>query len=204
MKCLSVETLYAYQICFGFKDVENRNWKTDYRGPLYIHASGKLDYLSLDVFNLMPKKRYEEIMKLADELYSRYGVSQNNELNVKEDLKRNNLWEKYKCAYNFVNAIENYGETFEQHYGVNYFDAIKYDEDECDNFIRENKNNYLLKARRIIGKVNLIDIIKNSKSPFAEKNCYHWVLEDPVLFSKPYVNVNGKLRLWDCSHIVNN
>ena len=46
MKCLSVRQPWANAIFDGtptLKDVENRTWKTDYRGPLAIHASLRID-----------------------------------------------------------------------------------------------------------------------------------------------------------------
>ncbi|MDB5310764.1 MAG: hypothetical protein JWO38_4966 [Gemmataceae bacterium] len=41
MKCLAVQQPWAWAICAGFKRVENRSWKTPYRGPIAIVASGK-------------------------------------------------------------------------------------------------------------------------------------------------------------------
>jgi ASCH domain len=43
IKILSVRQPWASLIVLGFKDVENRTWRTDYRGPLLIHASKKVD-----------------------------------------------------------------------------------------------------------------------------------------------------------------
>lgn len=40
LKVLSVRQPWAWAIAAGHKDVENRTWATDYRGPLAIH-SGK-------------------------------------------------------------------------------------------------------------------------------------------------------------------
>lgn len=37
--CLSVQQPFADLICAGVKTVENRTWKTDYRGSILIHAS---------------------------------------------------------------------------------------------------------------------------------------------------------------------
>lgn len=37
--CLSVEPAMAYAIAYLGKDIENRSWRADYTGPLYIHAS---------------------------------------------------------------------------------------------------------------------------------------------------------------------
>lgn len=39
MRTLSIRQPYAWLIMQGIKDVENRDWKTDYRGPLLIHVS---------------------------------------------------------------------------------------------------------------------------------------------------------------------
>ena len=39
MKALSIRQPWASMIILGHKPVDNRNWKTSYRGPLYIHAS---------------------------------------------------------------------------------------------------------------------------------------------------------------------
>lgn len=41
---LSVRQPWAWLICEGLKDVENRNWKTNYRGTLYIHAGKLFDW----------------------------------------------------------------------------------------------------------------------------------------------------------------
>lgn len=40
-KALSVQQPYAILEVMGIKDIENRSWKTDYRGRLYIHACGR-------------------------------------------------------------------------------------------------------------------------------------------------------------------
>lgn len=39
MKTLSIRQPWASIICAGIKDVENRTWKTNYRGKLLIHSS---------------------------------------------------------------------------------------------------------------------------------------------------------------------
>jgi len=43
MKTLSIKQPWAWLILNGFKPVENRTWKTDYRGKLLIHASKTID-----------------------------------------------------------------------------------------------------------------------------------------------------------------
>jgi len=42
MKALSLKQPWAWAIFHG-KDVENRTWKTDYRGPLWIHTGKGFD-----------------------------------------------------------------------------------------------------------------------------------------------------------------
>lgn len=39
MKVLSVRQPWAWALIYGGKDIENRSWKTQYRGPVAIHAS---------------------------------------------------------------------------------------------------------------------------------------------------------------------
>ena len=41
MKILSIKEPYATLIAIGNKLIETRSWKTNYRGELFIHASGK-------------------------------------------------------------------------------------------------------------------------------------------------------------------
>lgn len=40
MKCLSIKQPWASLIAHGIKPIENRSWKTNFRGRIYIHASG--------------------------------------------------------------------------------------------------------------------------------------------------------------------
>lgn len=43
MKTLSIKNPWAWLIAKGIKPVENRSWKTNFRGRIYIHASKKWD-----------------------------------------------------------------------------------------------------------------------------------------------------------------
>jgi hypothetical protein len=44
MKGLSIQQPWAWLICAGYKDVENRTWSTKFRGRIYVHASKKVDF----------------------------------------------------------------------------------------------------------------------------------------------------------------
>lgn len=45
---LSVRQPWAWLICAGFKDVENRTWNTLWRGELYIHAGKSFDWEAME------------------------------------------------------------------------------------------------------------------------------------------------------------
>lgn len=38
MKALSIRQPWAWLICAGYKDIENKNWPTKFRGRIYVHA----------------------------------------------------------------------------------------------------------------------------------------------------------------------
>lgn len=42
MKALSIRQPWAWLIVHGIKDIENRTWFPNYRGPFYVHASKTL------------------------------------------------------------------------------------------------------------------------------------------------------------------
>ena len=51
MKALSILQPWAWFILYGGKDIENRTWRTRYRGPLLIHAGKRfsMSTVSADV-----------------------------------------------------------------------------------------------------------------------------------------------------------
>lgn len=42
MKALSIKQPWAELIVSGIKDIENRSWRTHFRGRVYVHASAKI------------------------------------------------------------------------------------------------------------------------------------------------------------------
>ena len=54
MKCLSIRQPWAWLIAAGHKDIENRTWKTSFRGECLIHASAGMTF-----------KEYIEAMAIA-------------------------------------------------------------------------------------------------------------------------------------------
>lgn len=61
-KTLSIKNPWAYLIARGWKDVENRTWRTHHRGKVLIHISKKIDPI---VKTLFFKDRY----RLTDEQF---------------------------------------------------------------------------------------------------------------------------------------
>lgn len=57
MKVLSIQQPWAWAICNAGKDIENRNWPTNFRGEFLIHAGKKYDpdgYEFLREFDIIP------------------------------------------------------------------------------------------------------------------------------------------------------
>jgi hypothetical protein len=44
MKALSIRQPWAWLIVNGYKDIENRKWRTDFRGKFLVHAGKQFDY----------------------------------------------------------------------------------------------------------------------------------------------------------------
>ncbi len=51
-------------------------------------------------------------------------------------------------------------------------------------------------SRAIIGYVDLVDCVRDSASPWAAEDQYHWVFADPELFDESVTDVPGQLKLW--------
>jgi len=55
LKALSIQQPWANAIIFGtnagFKDIENRTWKTSFRGKFYVHVGQKIDKESIRGLN---------------------------------------------------------------------------------------------------------------------------------------------------------
>lgn len=47
-KAISIRQPWAWLIVNGFKDIENRSWKTKYRGPILVHAGQKVELDAYD------------------------------------------------------------------------------------------------------------------------------------------------------------
>lgn len=61
MKCLSIQQPWSWLIVNGYKDIENRNWSTDVRGCILIHAGKQADTTFFDEDGLLSLPYAEHI-----------------------------------------------------------------------------------------------------------------------------------------------
>jgi hypothetical protein len=127
-KAISIRQPWAYLIAADRKPIENRSWKTNFRGRVLIHTGAKI---------------------------------------VKERLWKHNLL------------------SVDQWYSLIPSDHAKY---------ISNPQKWTTSA--IIGSVEIVDCIQNSTSMWANPDCWHWILKDPIMFEKPILNVKGKLSFF--------
>jgi hypothetical protein len=167
MKTLSIRQPYASLICRGIKKVENRSWETKYRGKLLIHASGKP--------LAWPELSYFTRHFLKD--YQKYYGSTSKGMPF------------YYSAYmTWIKELYHFYHLGNETSYIPPLDKIKK---------AAKIYGYAMSTQTIIGETELVDIIRNSKDVFAEPGCFHWVLENPVLYDKPIMDVMGKLQLWE-------
>jgi len=166
MKTLSVHQPYATLICAGVKDVENRSWKTDYRGPLLIHAS-QVSFAWPDA-NYLP----ETFLKRCEPWIGKEDLT-----DLPDDLRRYHEIVLWTC----------------KHYHVEYKHGMDLE------WLKDAVKEYgaALPMFAIVGEVELVDIVKDSNSEFAEDGYFHWLVENPVLYDNPITNVVGRLRIWN-------
>jgi len=169
---LSVKAPYSYLICYGVKDVENRTWRTDYRGPLYIHSShGCGEFIGFPDLSGYPLPLFDEL----DGLYHKdtrefSGEAEHILFDGGELLMRKEFAEDARVAAEYRMMT--------------------------DLFAKENAERVCFHESAVIGKVDLVDIQQDYASPWSEAGNFHWILKNAVLFDKPVRFVKGKLRIW--------
>lgn len=115
MKALSIKQPWASLIAHGIKDIENRTWRTHFRGRIYIHASAKIDHRHR-AMNLLYTKAQWEAMPIDFNNKSISGTFEFSAIIGEVDIidcavnhpsiwaERTNLFEPGKSSYNWVLA----------------------------------------------------------------------------------------------------
>ena len=173
--CLSVPNPLSYLICAGVKDIENRGFGTDFRGTLYIHSSGRFAIRGMPPLEEYPVPVIHEFNKVLsaiqemDQLGRYIGVA---DAGVQIFLRNEDLQ-----SQRTVNEYALLSDVYHHH--------------------RENPRKPFFHVSAIVGRVTVLDVVKNAKSVWAEEGYHHWVLGDDHLFAKPITAVRTtRTGLW--------
>jgi len=74
VKALSIKQPWAWLICAGYKDVENRSWTTNFRGRIYVHAGLKFDREGDDELRGMIRHRFPALYANKVDLDYYFGI----------------------------------------------------------------------------------------------------------------------------------
>jgi len=55
----------------------------------------------------------------------------------------------------------------------------------------------VLYTHAIIGCVDVVDVVQDSKSEWAVEDQYHWVLKNAKVFRNPILDVKGQVKFWN-------
>ena len=78
---LSIKQPWSWLIVNGYKDIENRNWRTNFRGPFLIHSCKKFDLEGWKVASEILKTEYDkELPEVGSLEYKMGGIVGSAEL----------------------------------------------------------------------------------------------------------------------------
>lgn len=186
MKAISVKQPWAYLLCAGIKDIENRTWKLPekYKGErVLIHASrrvkngehGKMVY---SIGGPVKPRDYNILHALTDEQKK---VAAGALAEVMIDFYDPMTTQAIIGSVRFVDCVINHESIWAEKSMNNAcplcgkkITNIKPDRQWCED------------CRHVLDKgINY------------DKPIHNWVVEEPILFDKPILNVKGKLSFWD-------
>ncbi|WP_051230322.1 ASCH domain-containing protein [Epilithonimonas caeni] len=216
MKALSIKQPWASLIAHGIKDIENRTWKTNFRGRVFIHASAKWDERSNsnnpdDIFTWTQRKAIPD--KVGSKFLD-YGVL------VKDDetpvsaiigevdivdcvINHQSIWAEISpfCPVTGLKhfaSITNEDSVFVETYG-GPFDSYTIPIQDPDDPKEFTRTRYCHDRGEWRGDEM---ISKKTGIPKDRKPIYNWVLANPVIYEKPILNVKGKLSFWEPDIII--
>jgi len=97
MKALSIRQPWADLIMLGVKNVENRTWSTNHKGPLLVHAPKTIDENALkrgEILNALGVRRAEDYEPVTGAILGEVTVQGCVEMNTPEGLtmRKTNRW----------------------------------------------------------------------------------------------------------------
>jgi hypothetical protein len=173
--CLSVPNPRSYLLCAGIADVENRGFTTDYRGTIYIHSTGRRPISGMPDMKDYPVPVIHEF----DEILSRI----------------QNL--DYDAVYVTIPdkgvRIALRDEERQSEQAVAEYSLLS----DVYRAYREDPKQPFFLVNAIIGTVELVDVVDNSESLWAQKGYVHWVVRNATLFDEPIGGVmTSRSGLW--------
>ena len=66
LRALSIRQPWAWLVVNGYKDIENRSWRTNHRGPLLIHASSTTSDFTLENLATIKDKYSVVVPEIVD------------------------------------------------------------------------------------------------------------------------------------------
>lgn len=179
MKTISLRQPWAYLICSGIKPIENRTWKTNYRGRVLIHA-GKSRMRSL--FDCLTNEQLELV---------------NDKLGYNYDFEKTFTKGAIIGSVEIVDCVINHPSIWAEKPNHDY-GAICH-KNKCEQFVEWDFGHGICKSCKLVGQSYIVDTVPPDciYKKYMPKPTYNWVLANPILFDKPILNVNGKLSFWD-------
>lgn len=125
MKTLSIKQPWASLIAHGIKDIENRSWRTHYRGKIYIHATAT----NFALYEVLNQKHidYTNAIWNADYYPKRPVSAIIGEVDIVDCvINHDSIWAE-RIIYEF-DKYENYKEHAKPIYNWVLKNAVLYDE----------------------------------------------------------------------------
>lgn len=184
MKTISLRQPWAYLICSGIKDIENRTWKLPekYKGQrVLIHASTHIRKSTKDLLN---EEQFDVILGLSD-------------LNKEKYFNGRQVERAIIGSVEIVDCVLNHPSIWAEKPNHDY-GAICH-KNKCEQFVEWDFGHGICKSCKLVGQSYIVDTVPPDciYKKYMPKPTYNWVLANPTLFDKPILNVKGKLGFWD-------
>ena len=178
MKTISLRQPWAYLICSGIKDIENRTWKLPekYKGErVLIHASG-----AKAQFNFS-KAHYEKF----------------RELNMRRWYNNDFYKSAIIGSVEIVDCVINHPSIWAEKTMLDY-GGICY-KNKCEHLKTWSFGHGDCESCELVGQSYVVETIPDDClfKKQMPKPIYNLKVEDAILFDKPILNVKGKLGFWD-------
>lgn len=172
MKTLSVKQPWAYLLCTGLKDIENRTWKLPqkYKGERVLIHVGLDKRLNLKA---LTKEQYNDV---CDKF--------NWDATTVRPVDK---WDRGAIigSVRFVDCVINHQSIWAEKGVIDQMECPK-----CG----------CIESRYFGDGEHLCDRCSHTWWENENKPIYNWVVSDPILFDKPILNVKGKLGFWESYH----